>query len=228
MFMKGLQVDNDLKVWHKRIGHINLQRSRTCKWKESLSNFRPSRKKKALEFVMFSILRSNTDIHSLRRLIWVKEPFYIVHSNIWGPAQTTTFCGSRYYVTFINDFSRHTSIYPMWQKIEVFRHFQTFKNEVGKAIGLHVRCLWLNEGKEYFSNEFTTYLQKEGIRLLFACWHMPQQNGVDERKTHHILEVARALMKEKNLPKSYWAEAAYTIVYLMNRCTPLRTQNVLP
>ena len=33
---------------------------------------------------------------------------------------------------FIDNFSRHTWIYPMWQKSEVFRHFQTFKNEVEK------------------------------------------------------------------------------------------------
>ena len=26
MFTKGLKVDTDLKVWHKRIGHINLQK----------------------------------------------------------------------------------------------------------------------------------------------------------------------------------------------------------
>ena len=35
-------------------------------------------------------------------------------------------------------------------------------------------------------------------------------------------------MNEKNLPKSYWAEAAKTIVYLMNKCTTSGVYNVTP
>ena len=35
----------------------------------------------------------------------------VVQSDVWGPAQMTTFSGCRYYVTFINNFSRHTSTF---------------------------------------------------------------------------------------------------------------------
>ena len=59
----------------------------------------------------------------------------VFHSDVWGPAQTATFGRCRYYMLFIDDFSMHTWIYPMRQKSEVFRHFQTFKNEVKKATG---------------------------------------------------------------------------------------------
>ena len=61
----------------------------------------------------------------------------IVHSDVWGPAQTATFGGCRYYVTFIDDFSRYTWISPMRMISEVFTHFQKFKREVEKAIGRH-------------------------------------------------------------------------------------------
>ena len=81
-----------------------------------------------------------------------------MHSDVWGPAQTTTFGGYRYYVTFIDDFSINTWIYPMKQKSEVFGNFQKFKAEVEKATGRHVRFLRSDGGKEYFSDEFTAYL----------------------------------------------------------------------
>ena len=35
-------------------------------------------------------------------------------------------------------------------------------------------------------------------------------------------------MSDKNLPKSYWVEAANTAVYLMNRCTTLGLHEVTP
>ena len=68
----------------------------------------------------------------------------VVHSDVWGPAHIATFCGCRYYVTFIDDFLRHSWIYPMQQKSEVFIHFQRFKNEVEKAtIGMFNAFDWM-------------------------------------------------------------------------------------
>ena len=82
----------------------------------------------------------------------------VIHSNVWGPTQTTTFGGCRYYVTFIHDFSRHTWIFLTRQKSEVFTHFQKFKSEAEKATNRHVRCLRSDKGKENFFDAFTTYL----------------------------------------------------------------------
>ena len=124
-------------------------------------------------------------------------------------------------VTFIHDFSRHTWIFPMWQKSEVFSHFEDLENEVEKATGEHVRFLWSDGSKAYFSDAFTTYLREEGIRQEFTCHHTPQKNGEVKGKNQHILQVARAMLNEKIFPKSYWVVAENTVVYLMNLCTIL-------
>ncbi|GKV32740.1 hypothetical protein SLEP1_g41325 [Rubroshorea leprosula] len=52
------------------------------------------------------------------------------------------------------------------------------------------------------SSQFLTHLNK---------------NGVSERKNRSILNMARCLLFEKNLPKNFWAEAVYTSVHLQNR-----------
>ncbi|KAA3483180.1 Retrovirus-related Pol polyprotein from transposon TNT 1-94 [Gossypium australe] len=46
--------------------------------------------------------------------------------------------------------------------------------------------------------------------------YTPQQNGVSERKNRTIIEMARCLLFEKDLPKVFWAEAVNTLVYLLN------------
>ncbi|XP_020089023.1 uncharacterized protein LOC109710699 [Ananas comosus] len=43
------------------------------------------------------------------------------------------------------------------------------------------------------------------------------QNGVSERKNRIIMEMTRCLLQEKNLPKEFWAEAANTAIFLLNR-----------
>ena len=100
----------------------------------------------------------------------------IIHSDVWGLAETETFGGCQYYITFIEDFSMHTWIFLIRQKGEVFKHFQTFKSELEKATDKHVRCLQSNGGKEYFSDAFTTYIRQKGIQREFTYQHTPQHN----------------------------------------------------
>jgi hypothetical protein len=47
--------------------------------------------------------------------------------------------------------------------------------------------------------------------------YTPQQNGVAERKNQTIMNMARTLLKEKNLSNIFWAEAVACSVYLLNR-----------
>ena len=62
----------------------------------------------------------------------------------------------------------------------------------------------------------------------FSCRHTPQQNGVAERKNQQILDVACTMIHEKHMPNFYWAEAASTAVYLMNRCTTNGVHELTP
>jgi hypothetical protein len=56
-----------------------------------------------------------------------------------------------------------------------------------------------------------------GIRREFSCRYTPEQNGVAERNNRSIVEAAGAMLEEKSMPKSYWAEAVRTAVYIQNR-----------
>jgi len=108
----------------------------------------------------------------------------------------------------------------MKHKGEMFQHFLNFKATVEKEKGVNIKCLRSNGAGEYFSNEFSEYLKEHGIKKKYSCSYSPQQNGVAERKNRHIVEIARAMLNEKNLPNYFWAEAVAIVVYIMNR-TPI-------
>ncbi|XP_077228570.1 uncharacterized protein LOC143861542 [Tasmannia lanceolata] len=81
-----------------------------------------------------------------------------------GPARTTSLFGFRYFVVFIDDYSR----IPL------------------------------------FARHSSSVL-------------IPQQNGVVERKLRSLLDGARTLLFQMQVPKTYWADAVLTARYLANR-----------
>ena len=50
----------------------------------------------------------------------------LVHSDVWEPAPIEARGGARYYVTFIDDFSRKVWIYFLKEKSEVFSKFKAW------------------------------------------------------------------------------------------------------
>ena len=61
------------------------------------------------------------------------------------------------------------------------------------------------------------FCDEAGIEHQLIASYIPQQNRVSERKNRTIMEIVRCMLHEKGLPKEYWAEAANTAVFLLNR-----------
>ena len=78
----------------------------------------------------------------------------IVHSDICVPMQTSSIGGCKFFLTFIDDYSRKTWVYLLKHKSDAFSYFQQFKALVENQSGHRIKILRTDIGGEYVSNEF--------------------------------------------------------------------------
>ena len=106
----------------------------------------------------------------------------LIHSDISGLMLVTYMNGSRYLLTFIDDFSRYTWVFFLKKKSEVCETFFELKALIKNASRIKIKILRSDNGGEYVSNEFLHILSQSGIQVQHSIPYTPQQNQVAKRK----------------------------------------------
>ena len=154
------------------------------------------------------------------------KPLELIHTDLWGPTSTPSSHGHRYYIHFIDAYSRFTWIYMIKHKSEAFQVFLHFKSQVELQKGHKIKVVQSDWGGEYRS--FTQYLTSNGIIHRISCPYTLEQNRLAEHKHRHIVEHGLALFAQAFLPFKYRDEAFHTNVYLINRLPTLVSKNKSP
>lgn len=87
------------------------------------------------------------------------KPLELIHSDLYGPMRVTSLGGSKYFLTFIDDYTRKLWIYFLKEKLEVFGIFKDFKALAEKQSGYSLKALRSNRGGKYMATEFGEYLK---------------------------------------------------------------------
>ena len=96
------------------------------------------------------------------------QTFEVIHSNVCGPRSVSSLGGSRYYVTFIDDYTRYTCVYFMKNKSEVLEKFKEFHNFATNLSGNRIKVLCSNNGGKYCSKNFDESSKQKGITVLVS------------------------------------------------------------
>ena len=79
--------------------------------------------------------------------------------------------------------------------------FKQFKALIENHIEKKIKTFQSDNGTEFTSNE----CKDSGIKRELSTPYNPQQNGIVERKNRMIMEVARAMLHDQDLPMHLWA-----------------------
>jgi hypothetical protein len=114
------------------------------------------------------------------------------------------------------------------EKMKFFKKKLEFSSFVENHYNAKIKIFRFDNGTEYLNNKFLSYFTQKEILHQTTCINTPEQNGISERKNHHILEITRSLLFQMNIPKHFLSEAVLTAVHIMNRLPSPILQHKIP
>jgi transposase InsO family protein len=113
-------------------------------------------------------------------------PFSLLHMDIWGPYRVPTLHNQCYFLTIVDDYSRHTWIIFLKHKSQTQQCVEAFLSMIYTQFKV-----------------MHSLFEHHGIIHQTSCVETPQQNGRVERKHQQILNIAKALLFQARLPKGF-------------------------
>ncbi|KAA3471209.1 Retrovirus-related Pol polyprotein from transposon TNT 1-94 [Gossypium australe] len=103
-----------------------------------------------------------------------KEKLQLIHIDLCGPQATPLLNDSRYFIIFIDDFTKIWWIYFMKQKFDVANVFFKYKIWVKNKSGCKIQVVRSDNGTKYTLQRFNTFCDEAGIKHQLTTPYSPQ------------------------------------------------------
>jgi transposase InsO family protein len=203
--------------WHRRFGHVGLSGLKRLLQAEMVDGL------KVNENVPFQACTACIEAKQAHNpfpkttINRSTSPGELTHTDVWGPARTTAISGARYYITFIDDCTRRCTVQFMKSKNEATEKVKNYLMHIERQRGKLPKRVRADNGTEYLNKDLTDWCKQKGIEFETTAPYSPSQNGVAERFNRTLIELARAMLIARELPKFLWPAAVTHAAYLRNR-----------
>lgn len=217
----------EMILWHRRMGHLNMGTLTRMAEEHTVAGLPAFQRGTATceDCILGKHCREPFNPSDRRDNTQVLD---LLHIDLCGPFSVDSIGGSRYLLVVVDDCSRHATVYFLKQKNEVTGtlkyHIQTAETQTG----IHVKRIRTDNGGEFINEGLGTYLRQKGIIHERTAPYSPAQNGVAERMNRTLVEAARTLLSEAQLPLPFWGEAVNTAAYVRNRCCNRTIRDKVP
>lgn len=138
-----------------------------------------------------------------------------IHSDLCGPFPVSSYRGALYYISFIDNATRFSSVKFLKLKSEASQSIIDYISTMETQHDLKIKCFRTDNGGEYLNERLSRFFAQKGIEHDLTPPYSPESNGVAERLNRSIGEGIRAMLlsvKDKRL----WAEAINTFIHVKN------------
>lgn len=229
-----LTFDDDISLWHKRMGHVNKRTIEDMVRNRSVLNMNCNINKRSSETcqtigceacVLGKQARKSFPLSSRQRASTIGGR---VHVDICGPIGEIGISGARYFILFKDEYTNFRLVYVIKTKDEAYQCMKEFVAKVKADTGHKIVRLQSDCGSEFMSKRTQEFLLEKEIVHETSAPFTPEQNGFIERDNRTVMESVRSMLFQKKLPEKLWDECVKSAVYLLNRTLNKNTGNQTP
>jgi transposase InsO family protein len=151
----------------------------------------------------------------------------LVHMDVCGPMEKRSKGGSRFFATFMDDYSKLLVAIPIEKKSKVVAVVRNTVARLELQSRKKLKAVRTDRESEYVNGEMAAYFREKGVVHQTTARYSLEQNRVAERLNRVLMERARAMFIESGLRDEMWAEAVVTASYIRNR-TPVSAHGKTP
>jgi len=129
----------------------------------------------------------------------VNKSLQLVHSVLGGPMSEPSRGVALYFGTFTDDLSRWTDVVFLQKKSDFLSEYKRWLTKAQLHTGSKIKVLRSENGGEYLSNAFRALHDEIGMTYQTTIPDTPQQNGVAEQLNSVLVEMARTMMRHKDV-----------------------------
>ena len=137
-----------------------------------------------------------------------------IMGDVWGPAHVESIGKWKYYVSLTDDAKRYVMTLFLQTKDQAQSRIKEHVNMIENKYSRLTKYLRFDNG--LVNEELRRWAGGKGIIIETTAPYSPSQNGVAKRFNHTLLQLACAILFEKNLPIFLWDEAVAHAAYLRN------------
>ena len=126
-------------LWHQKLAHVNVKQIHQLVDNSTGIELPSNEKQSFCEACVIGKMH-RLPHHPLKEIKSI-ERLQLVYTDVCGPMQTLSHGGSRYFITFTDDYSRYCKTYFLKRKSEALEKFKEFKRAVENETGLKIKAL---------------------------------------------------------------------------------------
>ena len=203
------------ETWHRRFGHV------------SYTGLQNLYNKKIVEGFTVDI---NTPKPDCEACIQAKQtiaplngkserntkPGDLTHIDLWGKYQIQSIHGNQYYILFVDDATRYTTVFFLKRKEDAGQHVKNYLTNL-KTHNKNPNAIQVDRGSEFLNQTLYSWCREQGFDIQTTAPYSPSQNGVAERMNRTLVELGRTMIKGQDVPEFLWEYTIAHAAYLRNR-----------
>lgn len=142
----------------------------------------------------------------------------LTHTDIAGPMVIATVNGARYFIVFVDDFTRMPKVYLLKSKSEALKAWVRYIKELLLPEGIQPDILRSDNGGEFTSAEFDSFCKGIGTKRQLTAPNSSFQNGVAERAIRTIMERGLTQLLHSGMGKEWWGPSFLYAAFVQARC----------